>query len=322
MDLFRKIAVSSCLTVLALATAATAGAQVRFHKSTDRINVTIDSRSFTDFFVGPENPKPFLWPLRTESGVVVTRGFPIQSAPGESHDHPHHRGLFIGFGEINGVNFWENENSYTTTNRGRIVLQKLKDVKGGGKSGKIRAIFEWRDPSGVDIMDEDRTMTFYSEKGRRTIDFDIAFTAKAALHWADTKEGFFAIRVADSMNEKHGGKMVNSEGAIGEKAVWGKPAKWVDYSGQVNGQEVGIAIFANPGNPRFPPRWHSRAYGLFAVNPWGLKDFIGEKTAQGGGLNVASGETMRVRYRVVIHGADITPLNIPDLFQEYVNKTK
>jgi hypothetical protein len=165
-------------------------------------------------------------------------------------------------------------------------------------------------------------MTFYSEKGRRTIDFDIKFTAKTALHWADTKEGFFAIRLADSMREQQGGKMVNSEGAIGEQAVWGKPAKWVDYSGQVSGQQVGITIFANPGNPRFPPRWHSRAYGLFAVNPWGLKDFMHDKTPHDGGLEMASGQSMRIRYRVLIHGADITPLNIPDFFQNYVSKTK
>lgn len=322
MDLFKNIAISSCFALLAALAVSTANAQVRFDKSTDRVDVIIDGQSFGDFYIGTQYPKPFLWPLRTASGTVVTRAFPMQSVAGESHDHPHHRGLFIGYGEINGVNFWENEDTYTTTNRGRIVLKKLKDVKGGNESGKIRAIFEWRDTAGGDIMDEDRTMTFYSEKGRRTIDFDMKFTAKTALHWADTKEGFFAIRLADSMREKQGGKMVNSEGAIGEKDVWGKPAKWVDYSGEVNGQHVGIVIFANPANPRFPPRWHSRAYGLFAVNPWGLKDFVDDKTAQGGGLTMASGESMRIRYRVVIHGADITPLNIPDLFQDYVQKTK
>jgi hypothetical protein len=307
---------------LALIAGAAASAQVRFEQGGDHIGVTIDNRPFTDFYVGAAYPKPFLWPLRTASGLVVTRNFPLRVVPGESHDHPHHRGLFIGYGTINGFNFWENEDSYKTTNRGRIVVRSIKDLKNGKKEGKLHAIFEWHAPDGTNLMDEDRTMTFYSEDGRRTIDFDLMFTAKKNMVWADTKEGFFAIRVADSIAEKNGGKMVNSDGAAGEKAVWGKQAKWVDYSGHVDQQPAGITIFAHPTNPRYPPRWHSRAYGLFAVNPWGLQDFIGEPNAQGGGLKLDQGKSMRLRYRVIIHSSDITPINLPDLYAEYLAKVK
>ena len=307
---------------VALITAAAASAQVRFTQAGDHIGVTIDNQPFTDLYYGAAYPKPFLWPLRTSSGLVVTRNFPMKIVPGESHDHPHHRGLFIGYGTINNFNFWENEDSYKTTNRGRIVVRSIKDIKGGKKDGKLRTIFEWHAPDGTNLMDEDRTMTFYSEQGRRTIDFDLTFTARKNMIWADTKEGFFAIRLADSMNEKNGGKMVSSDGAAGEKAVWGKQAKWVDYSGHVDQQPAGITIFAHPTNPRYPPRWHSRAYGLFAVNPWGLKDFIGEPNAQGGGLQLDAGKTMRLRYRVIIHSSDITPLNLPDLYGEYLAKVK
>lgn len=297
-------------------------AQVEITQGGDHIGIEIDNTPFTDFYIGAAYPKPYLWPLKTASGLVVTRNFPMKIVPGESHDHPHHRGLFINYEEINGVNFWENENSYTTENRGRIVIRKIEALKNGKKSGTVKTLFEWHDPGGANMMDENRTMTFYSEADRRTIDFDITFTAKIDLHWADTKEGFFAIRLADSMNEQHGGKMVNSEGAAGEKNVWGKQAKWVDYSGEVDGQPAGIAILANPENPRFPPRWHSRAYGLFAVNPWGLKQFIEDKNAKGGGLLMGAGQTMRIRYRVIIHSSNISPLNLPDLYNEYVKKSK
>ena len=307
---------------LALIAAAAASAQVRFTQAGDHIGVTVDGQPFTDLYYGAAYPKPFLWPLRTASGLVVTRNFPMKAVPGESHDHPHHRGLFIGYGTINGFNFWENEDSYKTTNRGRIVIRSIKDVKGGKRDGKLRAIFEWHAPDGTNLMDEDRTMTFYSEQGRRTIDFDLTFTARKNMIWADTKEGFFAIRVADSIAEKNGGKMVNSDGATGEKAVWGKKAKWVDYSGQVDQQPAGIAIFAHPTNPRYPPRWHSRAYGLFAVNPWGLKDFTNDPSAQGGGLKLDEGKSMRLRYRVIIHSSDVTPLNLPDLYSDYLAQVK
>ena len=68
------------------------------------------------------------------------------------------------------------------------------------------------------------------------------------MKFADTKEGFFAIRLADSMAGKNGGLMTNAEGAQTEKNVWGKKSAWVDYDGTVDGQKVGIVIFNNPKN--------------------------------------------------------------------------
>ena len=83
------------------------------------------------------------------------------------------------------------------------------------------------------------------------------------------------------MTEDKGGRMVNAEGKETEKNVWGKQSPWVDYYGPVAGKTVGVAIFDNPGNPRHPTYWHSRAYGLFAANPFGLHDFTGDKSKDG-----------------------------------------
>ena len=80
----------------------------------DHISVVIDGKPFTDFFFGPKSPKPYLWPLRAATGTVVTRGYPIDaSVPGETHDHPHHRGLWFTHGDVNGFDFWANEPSST-----------------------------------------------------------------------------------------------------------------------------------------------------------------------------------------------------------------
>jgi len=35
--------------------------------------------------------------------------------------------------------------------------------------------------------------------------------------------------------------MLNSNGGVGEGQIWGKRADWVDYSGTVNGESLGIA---------------------------------------------------------------------------------
>ena len=116
--------------------------------------------------------------------------------------------------------------------------------------------------------------------------------------------------------DKKVGRMVNAEGAETEKNVWGKRSPWVDYSGPVNGETVGVAIFDNPANPRFPTYWHSRAYGLFAANPFGVRDFTADKTRDGS-LTVTPGQPLDFRYRVVIHPGDARAARIADLYREW-----
>jgi hypothetical protein len=290
--------------------------QVVFNQASDRISVAINGKPFTDFYFGESVPKPFLHPLRSADGRIVTRQFPMVQIEGETHDHPHHRGLFIGYGNINGINFWENEKSYTSTNRGTITLKGTPLLATEKRKGLIEAKFEWRNPAGQVMLDEDRTMSFYAESDLRTIDFDITFTARQDLYFEDTKEGFFAIRIADSMKEEQGGQMLSSTGMRTEKQVWGTRADWVDYTGPVDGRPVGIAIFDNPTNRNHPPRWHSRAYGLFAINPFGQKEF--DKTAPGeGGLTLKSGDRLRLRYRVLIHDNPMTPDQLNRAYQQY-----
>ena len=118
------------------------------------------------------------------------------------------------------------------------------------------------------------------------------------------------------MAEKNGGLMTNSEGAQSEKNVWGKPANWVDYVGSVQGKKLGIAMFDHPGNLRHPERWHSRAYGLFAVNPFGLKDFDPKSSAKGG-YEMKPGDSLRFRYRIIIHPGDLTKKDIDKLYASY-----
>jgi hypothetical protein len=318
---------SAAALSLLLAGTARVNAQVELKAvGTDHVSIAINGQPFSDFFIGSAYPKPFLAPLRTVSGLIVTRKYPMEKVEGESRDHPHHRGLFIGYGTVNDVNFWENEVSSHTSGvnpatKGHITLENLGDVTSGKKSGSVTATFQWQTPDHHDVLVEKRVMTFYADPDIRRVDVDATFTAKVNVNFADTKEGFFAIRVADSMTEKNGGLMTNSEGAQTEKNIWGKRADWVDYDGTVQGEKVGIAIFDNPENFNHPPRWHSRAYGLFAVNPFGLKEFDPNATGEGG-HNLAAGKSMRFRYRVIVHGGDVTKKELADWYSDYAKKAK
>jgi hypothetical protein len=294
-------------------------AQVKITRGTDRISVEIDGKPYTEYFLSADGNKPYVYPLRTASGILVTRHFPMEEVAGETHDHPHHRGMFFAHGDINGVNFWATEPNIKAPNKGSMVLKKVVEAKGGAKSGTIKAVFDGLDPEGKPMMTETRTLTFYPGSELRIIDFEIRIDALRQLKFGDTKEGTFGIRLATPLSEARSGKMVNAEGGETEKNVWGKQSPWVDYFGPLDGKTVGVAIMDHPSNPRHPTYWHARAYGLFAANIFGVRDFTGDKTKDGS-LTIDAGKSVTFRYRVVIHPGDFQSANMASLYQKYISE--
>jgi hypothetical protein len=293
----------SCFLLFA---ATLAWSQVKLTQAADRIRIEIDGKHFSDYVISADAPKPYLHPLRTATGKQVTRSFPMDLVEGEKRDHPHHRGLWFSHGDVNGYDFWANEKSQKGVGKGKgeIKVVKVKEVKSGKKSGTISTLQDWIDGTGKRVVSEARTMTFYSDTtGTRTIDFDITLTAVEEAVFGDTKEGTFAMRLVRALEEESTGTMVNAAGAEKEKNVWGSRSPWVDYSGTLDGEKVGITILDHPTSHKHPTYWHSRAYGLFAANIFGLHDFLRDKT-QNGSVTLKPGETMHFRYRVIIHPGD------------------
>src|ERR1041385_1955869 len=143
--------------ILAFATLAASclSAQVKYAPDTNA--VTIDGKPFTIFHRGDDANKPFLAPVRSASGKIVTRGFPMETIAGESRDHLHHRGLWFSFDDVNGVKFWENDPSYTRGRMGKIVVRDTK-WKDGAKEGTLSATMNWNDPEGKTLLVENRDM--------------------------------------------------------------------------------------------------------------------------------------------------------------------
>jgi hypothetical protein len=298
--------------IFCLAAAACLSAQVRFRP--DENAVEIDGKPFTTFHYGSDAGKPFLAPLRSASGKIVTRRFPMENVPGESRDHLHHRGLWFSYDDVNGVKFWENDPAYTKPRMGRIVVRNA-EWKDGDRSGALTATIEWREPQGKVLLVETRRMVFYSDPKLRTIDFQITLTAAEDLTLGDTKEGAFAIRLAENFTERKGGRMVDANGRRGMVNVWGKRSSWVDYTGEVDGERLGVAIFDHPQNPRYPTYWHTRDYGLFSLNPFGQNAFDPNQPESQWKLPV--GQKLAFRWRVVIHPGDAQTGRVAELYKEY-----
>jgi len=236
-------------------------------------------------------------------------------------DHPHQRGLWFAHAKVNNLDFWNiaplDQRPYNQPDRGKIVLKKLGEVKSGKDQGTIVSTFDWDDHDGHPLLTEMRVMTFYADPSLRTFDLDLTLTAVKDVVFGDEKDGVLGIRLRPVLQEQGGsGHITNADGMVGEKALWGKPSNWCDYSGEIAGEKVGIAILDNPANPRHPVRWHARGYGLFATNPFGLAAFTNDKS-QNGETTLAPGKSLRYRYRLIIHPGDAASARIAAQWDKY-----
>ena len=300
---------------------------VELKRGKNQIEVMIGGHPFTTYYFDPKIAKAYFQPLRSAQGTIVTRGYPVGDDVPLEHVHdssvePHQRPLYFAHGNIDGISFWAEEiflkQFYHHEDQpfGRMVFTKLDDSRGGADSGAIKAEFNLVDPSGRILATETQSYTFTGDENTRTVDCEFVIHADhGPVVFGDTKEGTFAIRVAPELNSPPA-HMVSSTGAEGEKAIWGKRADWVDYDGKVAGEDLGIAIFDSPRSFRHPTYWHARAYGLFAANPFGLREFSRDPK-QDGSWTIREGKSLLFRYRVLIHHGDYQQAGIADAYQCY-----
>jgi Family of unknown function (DUF6807) len=79
------------------------GKRVTVTVSDDRIDVKVGGAPFTALHTDKGSRKLYLHPLLTASGKRVTRAFPMEQVSGESTDHPHQRGVWIGAEQVSGM---------------------------------------------------------------------------------------------------------------------------------------------------------------------------------------------------------------------------
>jgi len=298
---------------------------VHVKREGDRIDILIGGQPFTTYCFGPAAAKPYLFPLRSALGTVVTRGFPIVSnIPGEDHDEPHQRAMYFAHGDINGYDFWgEAEfarwSHHSASTFGRTVFRTLDELHSGDDSADLRAEFDLVTSERKKIAEETQAYTFSGDEHVRIIDCKFTIHANhGPLRMGDTKEGTFAVRVVKALAPP-AGHMINSDGATGEKEIWGRRADWVDYYGNVAGESVGVAILDHPENLRHPTFWHARQYGLLAANPFGLREFLRDRHRDGSYVIPADGSLI-LRYRVLIHHGDFHEADVAGAYRRYAGK--
>lgn len=304
-------------------------ASVEMKQSSDRIEIIIGGTPFTAYYFSPDVAKPYLMPLQTPSGIIISRPFPVGNDastgdPKASSFEPHQRPLYFAHGDIDGLNFWAEPvfgkyyGGHSHEAFGHMADPKLEESRGGVDRGAVRTSFALEDPNNRIIGHETQSFTFRGDDRTRTIDCQFELKADhGPIAIGDTKEGTFGIRLGADLSAPLG-HMINSRGGHGEKEIWGKPADWVNYYGTVSGEHVGIVVYEHPTSFRHPTTWHARAYGLLAANPFGLREFTGDPN-QDGSWAIPEGSSLRFRYRVVIYDGDLSPAELAKAYQEYVS---
>jgi hypothetical protein len=310
--------------ILALATSLIAltvsHAEVTAERTKQGVAIKIDGKLFTEYLTRAGH-SPAMWPLIGPTGAPVTRSYPFHPPTKDgTNDHPHHQSLWFTHDKVNGLDFWAaNKNDDKRDSGPHIAHREFVNISSKGPTAQIVTRNDWMNGD-KRVCEDLRTIVF--GKGlddSRWIDFTITIQATDGdVTFGDTKEGSFALRVADSMrvDAKHGGHIVNSEGKE-NVAAWGLPAKWVDYTGPVDGETVGITIMSHPKSFHPLPRWHVRTYGLFAANPFGQKDFPELASAKQGEYTVKKGDAITLRYRVVVHRGKTNSAEIERAFREF-----
>ena len=318
---------ASLLVSAALLPAAPAVIEVVPRPEERRVDVLVGGKPFTAYIWLERLAKPVLFPIRTARGTLVTRGFPLEPRPGERVDHPHQVGLWFDYGDVNGIDFWNNSEARPpdqAAKMGTIRHRGISRAKGGIGRGRLDVVADWIMPDGSTVLEETTGFVFRGTDDARSIDRITTLLVPAdgtRVLFADNKEGVLGLRVTRALeapatkpevftdargeptavptldNEGVNGEYTSSEGLAGD-AVWGTRARWVALSGRVDGEDVVLLILDHPANPGHPTYWHARGYGLFAANPLGQKVFSEGREE----LNLAldPGEKAVFRHRLVV----------------------
>jgi hypothetical protein len=291
--------------------------RVEFRQQNEQIDVLTDDKLFTSYRFSNKLTKPILFPVCSPSGIVVNRMFPIENVAGETMDHPHHTGLFFTYDEVNGNDFWG-----ATSAPPQILHKEIRQMQALQGKGILSTVSVWNDTNNISLLQERRVMTFYPGKNESIIDFDIELWAiQQVVTFKDTKEGMFAIRVAEWLKETDGtGHYLSSNGDVGENGVWGKRAQWVALEGIKDGGKIGIVIGHHPQSINFPTFWHARGYGLFSANPLGQSVFEsshGITNASPYNLTLKPGEGALFKFRLIIYEGPRTAKQIQQFFNDF-----
>lgn len=257
----------------------------------------LDGVERTRWHFGPSYPRPFFYPVVGPSRQSLTRmGHP--GAP----DHDHHRSIWFAHHKVLGIDFWGDR---TTA---RIRQKQWLAYQDGDEEAVMAVLLGWYDGHDPKELLEQELIAGVrpGPTGELFLELQSTFRPRAeSLEFDKTNFGFLAVRVAKDISAHFGGgKITNSEGAVGEPAIFGKPARWMDTSGPA--PRGGITYFDHPKNPGHPTPWHVREDG-----------WMGASVCFNGPVKTTRGQPLVLRYLLHAHAGVLDPKRAEDIAKTF-----
>ncbi|MFO7671964.1 MAG: PmoA family protein [Bacteroidales bacterium] len=319
--------------------------ELKANDAEKKVDVFIDGKLFTSYIYPDVIKKPVLWPVISPAGNMLTRSFPLVIKEGDRSDHPHHVGVWLNYGDVNGLDFWNNSEAIAPENRGgygTIIHRSVEKAESGMGSALLVTSSDWESPDHTKLLEEQTSFNFLVLENMRMIDRTTTLKAVVdEVKFTDNKEGMFAIRVARELElptegptelvDSHGlvtrvekmdntyvkGNYRSAEGVEG-KEVWSTRCRWMKLSGEIKGEQVALVIIDHPSNVGYPTYWHARDYGLFAANTLGQKIFSEGKNELN--FSLKKGESVTFKYRLIVASENLSDTQINKLADEYAKK--
>jgi hypothetical protein len=265
----------------------------------------IDGAERLRWHFGPDYPRPFFFPLIGPSGTPLTR----MGHPGDpSHDH--HRSIWFAHEKVLGINFWGDN---TTARIRQNAWLCYKDGTDEAVMACRLGWFDGHDPK--ELLEQELVVAVRpGPDGETFIELQSTFRPTAdTLEFGKTNFGFLAVRVAKHISAHFGGgTLTNSEGAVGEPAIFAKPAKWADYSGpSPKGGAEGITYFDHPTNPGHPTKWHVREDG-----------WMGASVCLDGPVTTTKAKPLTLRYLLHAHAGPIAPDRAAKVLKDFAARPR
>lgn len=265
-----------------------------------QVSFQIDGTEKLKWHYGPQYPRPFFYPILGPSGHTLTR----MGHPG-AENHDHHRSVWFAHAKVLGIDFWSDNTD------ARIKQKNWLAYKDGDDEAVMATLLGWYDGHDPRELLEQEVIAAVrpGPEGETFLEIQTTFRPKSeTLEFAKTNFGFLAVRMAKSISAYFGGgQLTDSNGNVGEPAIFGKSAKWMDYSGPVpGGNTEGITYFDHPQNPNHPTHWHVREDG-----------WMGASVCMHAGINITRQQPLTLRYLLHAHNNTVDPSRAEKMFKQF-----
>ncbi|MFC4113290.1 PmoA family protein [Nonomuraea zeae] len=249
-----------------------------------------------------ESPKPYLHPIRTRGGALVSLFRP--------HDHVWHKGIAWSLPHVGEHNFWGGPTyvhgrSYVQLdNNGSATHREPMTLSADGGRVEIGHELDWTAQAGEPITEERRSLaaTVVDDETWALV-FDTAMTnvsGAALMFGSPTTKGRenagYGGLFWRGPRSFTGGVIQSPDGAGGDE-LRGRRAEWFGFRGRhdESGEHSTIVMVDDSANPQHPPQWFARSEDFACLCP---APFFGEE------VELPPGQTLRFRYAVVIADGD------------------